>query len=145
MRLRFLAPLIVLLAACQKSDDLLFDPPLLWVAAEVSPVRRDPATGDATVPLQVLNDRASSVYVRACGDRPSVTIERRAGREWENAGEAVCIAVYPMVPIEVAARSGRPFTVSVREAGVYRVVAYVSLTSANGEFRGVASSEFRVE
>jgi hypothetical protein len=145
MRLRFLAPLIVLLAACQKSDDLLFEPPLLWVAAEVSPVRRDPATGDATVPLQVLNDRASAVYLRACGDRPSVTIDRRVGGKWENAGEAICQAIYPMTPIEVAARSGRPFTVSVREAGVYRVVSYVALYSPSGEFRGVASSEFRVE
>jgi len=145
MRLRFLAPLIVLLAACQKSDDLLFDPPLLWVTAEVSPVRRDPATGDATVPLRVLNDRANSVYVRACGDQVSVTIERRAGSGWENAGEAICPAIYPAVPIEVGARSGRPFNVSVREAGVYRVVAFVSLTSANGGFRGVASGEFRVE
>lgn len=144
MRLRFLAPLIVLLAACEKTDDLLIDPPLVWVAAEVSPVRRDPATGEATVPLRVLNDRPSTVYVAACGDRLSVEIERRSGSVWENAGAAICPAIYPAVPIEVEARSGRPFNVTVREAGVYRVVARVT-ASANGGFRGVASNEFRVE
>jgi hypothetical protein len=145
MRLRFLAPLIVLLAACQKTDDLLIEPPGVWVAAEVSPVRRDPATGDAAVPLRVLNDRSHTVYVLACGDRPSVTIERRAGNAWENAGAAVCPTIYQADPIQVEARSGRPFTVTVREAGVYRVVASVAVSSANGEFRSVASNEFRVE
>jgi hypothetical protein len=79
MRLRFLAPLIVLLAACRESDNLLIGPPGVWVAAEVSPVRRDPATGDAVVPLRVLNDRRSSVYLEACGERPTVAVERRVG------------------------------------------------------------------
>lgn len=144
MRLRFLAPLVVLLAACHKSDDLLIDPPLVWVTAEVSPVRRDPATGDAAVPLRVLHDRPSTVYVEACGDRPSVAIERRAGDSWVNAGAAICPAINPSIPIEVGARSGRPFTVSLREAGVYRVVARVA-ESPTGGFRGVASNEFRAE
>lgn len=146
MRLRFLAPLIVLLAACQKTEDLLVvEPPEVWVAAEVSPVRRDPASGEAAVPLRVLNDRPHTVYVAACGDRPSVTIERRVGNGWENAGAAVCPAVNPAVPVEVEGRSSRPFTVTVREAGMYRVVASVSVAADRSGFRDVASNPFQVE
>lgn len=146
MRLRFLAPLLVLLAACQRSDDLLVvEPPEVWVAAEASPVRRDPATGDAAVALRVLNDHPHTVYVLACGDRPSVAIERRVGNGWENAGAAICPAIYPAVPLEVEGRSSRPFTVAIREAGVYRVVASVSVSSAGGEFREVSSNGFQVE
>lgn len=144
MRLRFLAPLLVLLAACQKSDDLLMGPPGVWVAAEASPVRRDPASGEAPVPLRVINDRQNSIVVVACGERPSVAIERRVGNGWENAGAAICPAIYSTVPIEVGARSGRPFTVTVREAGVYRVVLEVAAT-ATGGFQTVTSSNFRVE
>jgi hypothetical protein len=145
MRLRFLAPLIVLLAACQKTDDLLIEPAEVWVAAEVRPVRRDPATGEAAVPLRVLNDRPYTVYVAACGERPSVEIERRAGDAWVNAGAAVCPAIYSAVPLEVEGRSSTPFTVSIREPGVYRVVASVSVAADRSDFRAVASSEFRVE
>lgn len=145
MRLRLLAPLIVLLAACQRSDDLLMEPPGVRVVAEATPVRRDPVTGEAVVPLRVANDRPSTVYVLTCGPRPSVTMERRVGDSWENAGAAVCPAIYAADPIEVEAGSSVDFTVAVRQAGVYRVLASVSVSADRSGFHSIASNEFQVE
>lgn len=145
MRLRFLAPLIVLLAACQGSDNLLIGRPEVWVAAEVSPVRRDPASGDAVVSLRVLNDGRSSVYLEACGERPIVAVERRVREAWVNASAPVCPALYLGVPIEVEGRSSRPFTVTIREPGAYRVVVSASSALDRGDFQGVASDVFQVE
>jgi hypothetical protein len=145
MRLRFLAPLIVLLAACQGSDNLLIGPPEVWVAADVSPVRRDPASGDAVVSLRVLNDRRSSVYLEACGERPTVAVERRLRDVWVSANAPVCPAIYLGVPIEVEGRSSRPFTVTLREPGAYRVVVSASSRAERADFHEVASDVFQVE
>ncbi len=144
MRLRLLG--LLLLAACEKSDDLLvIEPPQVWVAAEVSPVRRDPGTGTAQVVMKVINDRPYTVFVAACGDSPSVAVERRVGDAWESVAAPICPAVYPMAPIGVAGHAERAFTVTAREAGVYRVVAQVSVAADRSDFRAVPSVEFAVE
>jgi hypothetical protein len=49
------------------------------------------------------------------------------------------------VPIEVEGRSSRPFTVTIREPGAYRVIVSVSSAADGGDFRGVAGNEFQVE
>ncbi|HEX8359494.1 MAG TPA: hypothetical protein VF613_05280 [Longimicrobium sp.] len=121
------------------------EPPEVWVLPDVDSVRRDPGTGTAQVGLRVVNERPYTVYVAACGDHPSVAVERRVGDGWENAGAGICPAVYSMVPIAVAGQSARQFTVAVREAGRYRVVAQLSVAADQSGFRAVPSGEFGVE
>jgi hypothetical protein len=85
------------------------------------------------------------VYLEACGERPTVAVERRVGAAWVNAQAPVCPAIYLGVPIEVEGRSSRPFTVTIREPGMYRVVVSAARAAEGGDFHDVASDVFQVE
>jgi len=115
----------------------------LW--AEASPVPRDPATGDARVPLVLSNDGATTRYVPACGAQPTVMVERRRIGGWDPYGSGTCIAVLPMVPIELKPGAERRFTCTISEPGEYRMQAESYAAADGREPRPVAGIVFWVE
>lgn len=146
MRLRFLAPAVVLLAACERADDnpIAVEPPEVWMSTEVESVQRDPATGVASVQLRVRNDVPYTVYLPACGDGPQVALERRSGTAWESARAPICPANQMMAPIALEARGERRFTVTVDEAGEYRAVMAIRHRIEQSSVQNITSNGFAV-
>lgn len=126
-------------------------PALLLVVACASPTQPEPirvrpaaaayvrgAGGEAAVGYSVSNAGSSEVLLTStCGARLAPTVERREGGGWVQYAGGVCLAVEDMSPKPLAAGATRDETVSVREAGTYRL--------ALGTDRGlVRSGEFSV-
>jgi hypothetical protein len=131
--------LLLALAACGGTDDLVSPRNGVYLIAEEGPVPRDPGTGAAPVRLRLVNSGGDARYVPACGDEPGVTVERRRGGAWESYASGVCPAILPAIPVAIEGGTERRFTVPIGEAGEYRFTARI-LTSRDDAEGGVATS-----
>ena len=84
------------------------------------------ATPGSTMPVAVVSyvarntgDRAA--FLPACGQSPMATIERFNGESWEPWSGSACIAIMPMTPIEMQTGNRVQGSVSIMEAGRFRV------------------------
>ena len=84
------------------------------------------ATPGSTVPLAIIpyvvkNTGDKVAFLPACGQSPMATIERLNGGTWEQWSGVACIAIMPMAPIEMHSGNRVWGSVSIAEAGRFRV------------------------
>lgn len=97
------------------------------------------ATTGSTVPVAVVSYIARNTgdkvaFLPACGQNPMATIERLNAGTWEQWSGSACVAVMPMTPIEMHPGNRAWGSVSLAEAGRFRVrLAYADNTSMSGE------------
>lgn len=144
MRILALAALLAL-AGCDAAEGPYLPRVGVLLGAEASAVRLDPATGSAAVSLVLRNEGRDVRYVPACGEQPSVVVERRRGAGWEQHGSSFCIAILPMVPLALRPGEERRFTYAIREAGEYRARTETYAAPDGRGARGVEGNGFRVE
>jgi hypothetical protein len=75
----------------------------------------------ALIPFTVKNTGDQTAFLPACGANPSATIERLTGGAWEQWGGTVCVAIMPMAPIEMHSGNRVWGSVSIAEAGRFRI------------------------
>lgn len=78
--------------------------------------------GVAVVHFSVRNAGAAQVLVTRCGDRINPAIERRESGGWANYAYDACQANLDMSPVPLAPGEVRSGTVSLGQAGDYRLV-----------------------
>ena len=97
------------------------------------------ATTGSTVPVAVVSYIARNTgdkvaFLPACGQSPMATIERLNGSTWEQWSGWACLAIMPMTPIEMHSGNRVRGSVSIFEAGRFRVrLGYSDNTSMSGE------------
>jgi len=84
------------------------------------------STPGGTVPLAgisytVTNTGNKTVFLPACGASPMATIERFNGAAWEQWSGSACIAILPMVPIDLRSDARIDGSVGISEAGRFRL------------------------
>ena len=88
----------------------------------------------AVIPYVVKNTGDKVAFLPACGANPLATIERLNAGTWEQSSGSACVAVMPMTPIEMHSGNRVWGSVSIFEAGRFRVrLNYADNTSMSGE------------
>ncbi len=75
----------------------------------------------ASIVYTAANTGSESVYLASCCGGAIAALDRWDGGSWSNYRSGACLALCPMVPIEVTAGRSYAGTVSLSDTGVYRV------------------------
>ena len=99
------------------------------------------------VPVALTNDSHSTAYVSHCNYRIGFWIERKASDTWVDAGNVaiVCLALYPSGRKNFAAGSLSQDTISLTQAGTYRLRYPVAWFENQPIDDSVLSNEFVIQ
>jgi len=136
---------LVILAAC--TSPFGSGGPDLQVRTEQEKYVADPISFVHSVGFTVKNEGDASFYLPRCGDQVIVAVDRREGGDWRQAygGGGICPAIYVSGPMEVQPGDSVRSTVSVNEAGRYRIRVRATDTPGSSRFDEAVSNTFTVE
>jgi hypothetical protein len=131
-------PLLMLLAAC--SDTAGPGARSVRVSAQVNPAA--PPSENVTVTIE--NRGSEPLLVPRCSQRIMLSVERRAGGEWEEYSGDVCLFLDLSIPLELAPGATATTSRSVPDAGRYRIRLRAWPKNDTESERTALSSEFNV-
>ena len=98
----------------------------------------------ATVPFTVENRSSGSIFVGRCDEAVMTGLDRLDGENWVEYSGDLCLAIYPMDPMEIAPGSSRAASRAVLEAGTYRIRISAALARSAVLDHAIVSNQFEV-
>ena len=98
----------------------------------------------AGVPYSVTNTGDKAAFLPACGESPMAAIERFNGSTWEQYSGSACMAIMPMVPIDLRAGARVGGSMGISEAGRYRLRLSYADNGSMSQERLAYSNAFEV-
>lgn len=124
------------------------DEPRISVHVPRSTFERVPIGGSsarfATVPFEVRNTGNGTVFLPACADRISATIQKRVHDHWETYAGGLCQANLSSVPIGLREGARELGDLGIGESGRYRVRVFFAPDASQQSSRSSASAAFDV-
>ncbi|HEX6940369.1 MAG TPA: hypothetical protein VF158_13225 [Longimicrobiales bacterium] len=108
-------------------------------------VIESPSDDWIVVSFEVVNHGGSTAYVSACGERVLAAIDRLTDAGWVRHASDACLAIYPMVPIEIAPGDTLRGRRSIAGAGRFRLRIGARAGRDDRERWDAASNAFTIQ